>query len=288
MRAKWSVSGMALAMTAALVCQGGWVEAQTAGRGSFQAEVASDPVEIEAFRADLTTYVEGMKAVADAAGLPSDLAVTLQELPSLTTSDLSVLRVAFAESPNWQKLPQTLRSLIRNQQRRGVLVPRTRIAPQITANDCPAARSWGYTQTDVEIAADAALAADAILEAVPQDLLSAAARVAAVALWAVPQGVLRGFEHLYNIAQACDAADFESNVNTKLDLILGDLATLKDGVVEANHKLLSVQAVQRQVIRLLLTPEGRRAVNPMVLTCTGDDCPNVLACPGDECSFPIK
>jgi hypothetical protein len=60
------------------------------------------------------------------------------------------------------------------------------------------------------------------------------------------------------IAQACDAADFETDVNAKLDLILGDLATLNDAVVETDHKLLSVKAVQRQVIRLLLTPEGRR------------------------------
>jgi hypothetical protein len=57
---------------------------------------------------------------------------------------------------------------------------------------------------------------------------------------------------------------------------------------ENNQRLKSVQAVQRQIIRLLLTPEGRRAVDPAVLTCTGDDCPNVLACPGDECSFPVK
>ena len=57
---------------------------------------------------------------------------------------------------------------------------------------------------------------------------------------------------------------------------------------EYNQRLKSVQAVQRQIIRLLLTPEGRRAVDPTVLTCTGDDCPNVLACPGDECSFPVK
>jgi hypothetical protein len=275
-------------MSAAWLCQGaGRVEAQTVGRGSGPLEVASDPVEIEAFRADLTKFVEEMKAVADAASLPSDLNVTLQELPALTGTDLEVLQTAFARSPKWRTLPRTLKSLIRHRSR-GVLVPRTRAVPQITADDCPAARSWGYTQTDIEIAADAALAADAILEAVPQDLLSAGVRAAAVAVWAVPQGVLRGFEHLYNIAQACNAADFESGVNTKLDSILGDLATLKDGVVEINHRLLVVQAVQKQIIRLELTPEGRRAVNPEVLTCTGDDCPNVLACPGDECSFPIK
>jgi hypothetical protein len=203
----------------------------------------------------------------------------LRDLPSLTTGDLTVLQAAFANSPNWKAQPRTLRALLRY--RRAYLT-------QVTANDCAAARSWGYTQTDVEIAADVALAADVVLEAVPQDLLSAGARAVAVAVWAVPQGVLRGFEHLYNIAQACDAADFESGVNASLALILGDLATLKDGVVEINHRLLSVQAVQKQIIRLELTPEGRREADPDVLTCTGDDCPNVLACPGDECSFPIK
>jgi hypothetical protein len=66
------------------------------------------------------------------------------------------------------------------------------------------------------------------------------------------------------------------------------IATLQGGVTESNQRLKAVQAVQRQIIRLLLTPEGRRAVDPAVLTCTGDDCPNVLACPGDECSFPVK
>jgi hypothetical protein len=60
-------------------------------------------------------------------------------------------------------------------------------------------------------------------------------------------------------------------------------------VVNQNAQQLKVnQALQRQVIRLLLTPEGQRSVDPAVLTCTGDNCPKVLNCPGDECHFPIK
>jgi hypothetical protein len=95
----------------------------------------------------------------------------------------------------------------------------------ITADDCATARGWGYTQTDVEIAADAALAADAILEAIPQDAISTPARVAAVAAWAVPQGVLRGFEHLYNIAQACDDNDHQQLVKDNLDVKVSTRAT---------------------------------------------------------------
>lgn len=282
---------LALVM-AALLCPGERCEAQTAERALRTTDVDPgrvnlDPVEIEAFRGDLAKYVEEMKAVANAAGLPSDLAVTQERLPTLTDRDLSVLQAAFTRSPNWTKLPRSLMSLVRHRHR-GAALPARGFLPQITANDCATARWFGYTQTDVEIAADFALAADVILEAVPQDLISEIARGIAVGVWAIPQGALRGIEHSYNIAEACDAADFESGVNTKLDDIHVDLATLQAAVDANEQRLKSVQAVQRQIIRLLLTPEGRRAVNPEVLTCTGDDCPSVLACPGGECSFPVK
>jgi hypothetical protein len=100
-----------------------------------------------------------------------------------------------------------------------VVVSLTAASPAlaITADDCATARSWGYTQTDVEIAHDAALTADGVLEAIPQDSLSSAARVAAVAVWAVPQGVYRGFEHIYNIASACDDSDHQQLVKDNLD-----------------------------------------------------------------------
>src|SRR4051794_38750992 len=83
----------------------------------------------------------------------------------------------------------------------GVVVSLTAASPAlaITADDCATARAAGITQTDVEIAHDAALTADGVLEAVPQDTLSTPARVAAVVLWGIPQAVYRGFEHTYDI-----------------------------------------------------------------------------------------
>jgi hypothetical protein len=66
------------------------------------------------------------------------------------------------------------------------------------------------------------------------------------------------------------------------------LALLQKSVDEANQRLKVAEALERQALKLLLTPEGLRSVEPLVLTCTGDNCPKLLACPGAECSFPIK
>ena len=68
--------------------------------------------------------------------------------------------------------------------------------------------------------------------------------------------------------------------------LLGDL---QEAVDENTARLKSVQAMQKQTIKLQLTPEGQRVVDETdVLTCLGDACPNVLDCPGGECEFPIK
>ena len=74
--------------------------------------------------------------------------------------------------------------------------------------------------------------------------------------------------------------------DTDIKLLLADI---KDAVDENTARLKSVQAMQRQTIKLQLTPEGRRVVDQTdVLTCLGDACPNVLDCPGGECDFPIR
>jgi hypothetical protein len=212
---------MALAMATAMLCYGGRVEGASAEGGVSSTQVMSDPVEIEAFRAELGRYIAGMKSVADAAGIPSDLAAAQQSLPNLTNGDLSTLRAAFATSSSWRTQVRTLRALLR---RRPGLTPQpgTTFLPQITANDCPTAVGAGLTQTDIEIATDAAFAADAVLQAVPNDLLSEAARAIAVGIWAVPQAVLRGFSHVYNIAQACQSDQFNAGVTSQLTTILGN------------------------------------------------------------------
>lgn len=48
---------------------------------------------------------------------------------------------------------------------------------------------------------------------------------------------------------------------------------------------------QLDVMRLMITPDGRREINEDVLTCTGDDCPvfpTVQLCPNGSLSWNCK
>ena len=186
------------------------------------------------FRQQLTTYISQLQQVTTAlrktpqgravlAQLELDAPVTLARaraaVPRLTPRDIASLQRAHSAYPAWRTIPARL----------GKLVKRTQAGSQrsvmITPNDCATARAAGITQTDVEIAADAVLAADFVLEIVPTDLVSIAARVIAVAVWAIPKGVLRGFEHLHNIASECDDNDHQALVATNLDVMVSTRAT---------------------------------------------------------------
>ena len=82
--------------------------------------------------------------------------------------------------------------------------------------------------------------------------------------------------------------DLKAQVTTHDTDIKALLAAMLAAIEENTARLKSVQAVQKQIIKLQLTPQGRRAVDETdVLTCLGDACPNVLDCPGVECDFPL-
>jgi hypothetical protein len=64
-----------------------------------------------------------------------------------------------------------------------------------------------------------------------------------VAVWAVPQGLLRGFEHLYNIASACDDADHQALVTENLDVKVSSRADQ----TSVNTLLTNVNNLQNSV-----------------------------------------
>jgi hypothetical protein len=149
----------------------------------------------------------------------TNLAQARASVDRMTPAQLAALQRAFATYPAWRTIPTRLQRLV------GRLHRRAGKTALITPDDCATNRAAGITQTDVEIAADLALAADAVLEAVPNDLISEIARAIAVGLWAIPQGTLRGFEHQYNIASACDDADHQALVQQNLDVKVSTRAT---------------------------------------------------------------
>jgi hypothetical protein len=163
---------------------------------------------------------QGRAAFAELGYHPAtSLARARASVQRLTPAQLAVLQRAFGTYPAWQTIPLRLERLA------GKLHRTAGKTAFITPDDCATNRAAGITQTDVEIAADLAVAADAVLEAVPNDLLSEAVRLIAVGVWAIPQAALRGLEHQYNIASACDDADHQALVQQNLDVKVSTRAT---------------------------------------------------------------
>jgi len=77
-----------------------------------------------------------------------------------------------------------------------------------------------------------------------------------------------------------------TTVEAHLTTLLG---VLQASVDLANQRLLKSIAVQTELMKLVLTPEGQRVIVPSILTCTGSDCPtNLLSnCtgPGGACTW---
>jgi hypothetical protein len=193
----------------------------------------ADPAGQAQFRRDLTAYLVQMQQVgmrlkatpqgrAGFARLRYDpakgMARARAEVQHLSPAQLAALQRAFSAYPAWRTIPARLKLLTAR-------LPRGHRAVFITPDDCATARAAGITQTDVEIAADLAFAADVVLEAVPNDLLSEVVRAIAVGVWAIPNTTLRAFEHLYNIASACDDADHQALVQQNLDVAVSTRAT---------------------------------------------------------------
>lgn len=85
-----------------------------------------------------------------------------------------------------------------------------------------------------------------------------------------------------------------SQVTTVSNNITNDFAALNANLTAyfnaLTTQLTNANAQQsaelKQVMKLLLTPDGKKAINPQILTCTGTNCPNVLAkCPAAGCSW---
>jgi hypothetical protein len=241
--------------------------------GTSSATPTSETSDQAAFRREFTNYLVQMQRVAlKVQATPQGRAAfrsigftpakgfarARAAVRTMTPEQLAVLQRSFEAYPKWRTFPVTLGRLATRMQ------GKSPYSLKITPDDCPTARAAGYTQTDVEIAADVALAADFVLEIVPTDLISVVVRVVAVAVWAVPQGVLRGFEHLYNIASACDDADHQALVTENLDVkvssradqtsvntLITNLTTLSTLVNSRLDVAVSTRASQTSVNTLL-------------------------------------
>jgi hypothetical protein len=65
--------------------------------------------------------------------------------------------------------------------------------------------------------------------------------------------------------------------------ITAEFLTVGNQITQSNALLT---AYLKQIMKLQLTPDGLKVIDPPILTCTGTNCPNVLAkCPAAGCSW---
>lgn len=95
-------------------------------------------------------------------------------------------------------------------------------------------------------------------------------------------------KQVHNVLSFCDATVNSAEIEGAFERTADIYSNLNEHDTDIKNLLMTIKAGQRQIMRLLLTPEGRREIDPNVITCTGDNCPIVLDCPGNECAFPIK
>jgi hypothetical protein len=97
-----------------------------------------------------------------------------------------------------------------------------------------------------------------------------------------------------NTALGTDFANLNTHLTTVDNHIAAEFVALDAHLVALVNQLTNQiaqstalsDAELRQVMKLLLTPDGRKQIDPPILTCTGTNCPNVLAaCPAAGCSW---
>jgi hypothetical protein len=79
----------------------------------------------------------------------------------------------------------------------------------------------------------------------------------------------------------------DNHVTTEFGALDAHLVTLVNQLsTQISQSTSLLGADLKQVMKLELTPDGLKVINPLILTCTGTNCPNVLAaCPAAGCSW---
>lgn len=190
--------------------------------------------DVEEFRRELSAYfdeLEGVLRLADSvpavrrkfaeAGFKplTSLAESRGRLAHLSHNDLTQLRAAYAASPGWREAPSALGSLFRPALRERVTRPKTGGDPTdsaITEDNCANGLAAGITNTDISIAEAAVIAAEGVMEAIPSDTISLAARLVTITAFSAVKGTSLALQTLKAIADDCSGAAFEASIQQQL------------------------------------------------------------------------
>ncbi len=194
---------------------------------------------VEEFRQEYAVYLSELEQVMarfvesayarqiiDRSGLKplEQLALARQKLAELNEQELAGLKNAFAKSPGWRETPGRLNALLRPEVQTALrnlsAAPENDNLPGgITPDVCNNAftdnpnRTPRVSNSDISINKALLLAAQAVVDSLPDDFLSVAGKVVAVVARTVIEAVLLPLETLKAISDDCSGRDFEKEVS---------------------------------------------------------------------------
>jgi hypothetical protein len=139
----------------------------------------------------------------------------------MTPSQLAVLQETFAGVPNWQEHPQVLKAALR----RNGLSPNGRSRTFAVGPNCDPGPGTPMGITDFYIAAGVALGLETAHEAIPDDIITSVAQVAAAIAWGAAAAAALTLEGLNAVEAECNAAKLEDFTRTQLDAKISTRAT---------------------------------------------------------------
>lgn len=115
-------------------------------------------------------------------------------------------------------------------------------------------------------------------------------------LWEA-HGAYKRAEQVFNSVQGVSATvgNVDAGVETVIQNLNSDYTDLKSRLValkseldQTRQEIKTNRALNMAIIRLLLTPDGKKNIPASLLNCTGDGCPMILTCNATSCSFPLQ
>jgi hypothetical protein len=221
------------------------VMAPTANVEEFRREYGEYLAELQqvisvVMESPLARKLTKLKGIAPA----EQLAAARRALPGLSAQDLTLLRAALAKSPSWRAMPQALNSLFRPEVRSGLKAMSVKVGVTangetedpagitleggVTPDNCADAFVNGaprISNTDIAAAEAAVIAAHAVMEALPTDVLTFEAHAAAGAAVAAVEATALTLTTFKAISDDCSGQAFENYVTTNLDTTVSSRAT---------------------------------------------------------------
>lgn len=146
----------------------------------------------------------------------------------MSQEDLTKIRAVYAKFPGWREMPQSLISPEVRQALQANLKAKIEggaATNAATTDNCADGINAGVTNTDISIAKAAEIAAEAVMEALPTDGITIAARLIPVGLHAAAQGATLALETLKGIKDDCRDDAFQDDITAKVNAIPGLIST---------------------------------------------------------------